>query len=86
MPWDKAEALLAGNGPWYVMVFYNEPKSPETLGHAVVMEVVTEKQAPGKGEFAWDSGSRRYLIFDPQEDLDTRKPLDATRWIMAWGA
>jgi hypothetical protein len=85
-PWDKAEARLAGDGPWYVMVFYAEPKSPEAIGHAIVMQVVGPKAAPGKGEFAWQSGSRRYVIFDPQGDLDKKKPLDKTRWILAWGA
>ncbi len=29
---------------------------------------------------------RRYMIFDPQNDLDKKKPLDKTRWILAWGA
>ncbi len=31
-PWDKAEALLAGDGPWYVMVFYAEPNRRRRSG------------------------------------------------------
>ncbi len=51
------------------------------------MQAVGPKATPGKGEFAWQSGSRRYMIFDPQNDLDKKKPLDKNRWNpLAWGA